>query len=90
MGKTAVFDFRTIDNIATFYDQLAQKTTVPDYFGRNLDALVDILRDRVDAPLEVQFTHMSEEKKSQFSKLINLFQDLSSDELQGDLTFKIL
>ncbi|EFA81867.1 hypothetical protein PPL_05099 [Heterostelium album PN500] len=89
MTKIAKFDFRKIDNIDVFYDQLAEKTTVPSYFGRNLDALVDILRDCADAPLEIIFTHMNQDKQNQFGRLINVLKDVAEELDPGQLTFKI-
>lgn len=38
-------DCRNFMNMDAFYDALQKKLNLPDYFGRNLDALNDVLYD---------------------------------------------
>ena len=41
--KKAIIDFNEIKNVDEFYDSVAESLSFPDYFGRNLDALYDML-----------------------------------------------
>lgn len=46
---TVTLDFETINSSAEMYDIMTQKLNFPSYFGRNLDALSDVLTD-IDEP----------------------------------------
>ncbi|GAA5785513.1 hypothetical protein GCM10007860_04500 [Chitiniphilus shinanonensis] len=49
--KQAVLQqIRTLDDV---YDQLSHQLDLPGHFGRNLDALYDVLRASVEGPLVI-------------------------------------
>lgn len=52
----ACIDGRHIQSMDDLYDQLRDALSLPDYFGRNLDALYDILSDL--SWIEQQFTFL--------------------------------
>lgn len=44
--ETVFLDGAAASTRAALYDQLAQRFSFPDYYGRNLDALYDLLTER--------------------------------------------
>ena len=51
------FDGRTILSRADFYAAIESMPQTPDWFGRNLDALFDLLVGVIDRPLILHWTH---------------------------------
>ena len=45
---TFTFDLEKINSKEDFHNQLAKALQLPDYYGSNLDAMVDCLRDILD------------------------------------------
>ena len=45
---TFTFDLEKINSKEDFHTQLAKTLQLPDYYGSNLDAMVDCLRDILD------------------------------------------
>ena len=45
---TFTFDLEKINSKEDFHTQLAKALQLPDYYGSNLDAMVDCLRDILD------------------------------------------
>ena len=70
------------------HDYLAEKLQFPAYYGKNLDALYDLLTERQD-PLEVRFYHSLEMKAqlgSYGSALLHTMQEAENDNLSFVLT----
>ena len=44
---------RKIRSLEEFYDVISMKLSLPGYFGRNLDALWDVLTTDVKGPVEI-------------------------------------
>lgn len=44
-------DTTGIDSVEEFYDEVSAAWSLPSYFGRNLDALFDVLGDLTERPL---------------------------------------
>ena len=57
------FDGRLISDREELYDQLTRQLNLPAYFGRNLDALFDLLTE-VSEPTEIHFEHTVEMEAS--------------------------
>ena len=70
------------------HDYLAEQLQFPDYYGKNLDALYDLLTERKEL-LEVRFFH-SQEMKEQLgaygSALLQTMQEAENDNLSFILT----
>lgn len=47
--ETIILDGASASTRAALHDQLAQKLSFPDYYGRNLDALYDLLTERPES-----------------------------------------
>ncbi|MFZ5596902.1 MAG: barstar family protein [Bacillota bacterium] len=70
------------------HDILQEKLGLPDYYGRNLDALWDFLTGWVDLPLTIEWVNHEESKKllgDYYDKLLAVLRD-AERELKG---FKI-
>lgn len=76
---TIVFDFATIGSMDDFYDQLQQKLSFADFFGRNLDALYDTISGDLPMPLLMEFTNFPTQKQAEFAALIDTLKDLEED-----------
>ena len=53
----AEFDGRTILSKEDFYAAIEAIPETPDWFGRNLDALFDLVLAAIQAPLTIHWTH---------------------------------
>ncbi len=85
--NTATFDFVRIGTIEDFYMLAEKELKLPEYFGKNLDALWDCLTGDVALPLQVQFINLTMNQLEQFDKLITLFEDAAA-ELGDGLSFE--
>ena len=86
--KRIVFDFKKIKNKKDFYNELAEKVQLPEYFGYNLDALWDIITSgEIDLPTEVIFINFDNRKNKFFVSLEELFKD-AEKETDKKIVFK--
>lgn len=54
--ETIVIDGERMLNRRAAHDHLAERLSLPDYYGRNLDALYDLLTER-DGPIRLVVRH---------------------------------
>ena len=86
--KRIVFDFKKIKNKKDFYNELAEKVQLPEYFGNNLDALWDIITSgEIDLPTEVIIINFDNRKNKFFVSLEELFKD-AEKETDKKIVFK--
>lgn len=85
--KPIIFDFKKIGNVDQLYDKLSKELNFPNYFGRNLDALWDVLTGEIDLPVLVHFINLSYLQIDTFHDIIELFGE-ASEELEGELEFE--
>lgn len=81
---------RDIRTLAQFYDELARQLAFPPHFGRNLDALWDVLTGEVAGPLEIVWEESEQAQANlgvDYAKLIILFNDLAAE--RDDFTFTL-
>jgi len=50
---TAIIDGNMIKNMDDFHDQISKALPFPDYYGRNFDALWDVLSRDIEKPYEI-------------------------------------
>ena len=55
--KKYVLDGQAIQSLDSFYEIIGKVLPLPDYFGRNLDALADVLSTDLDGPCEILWEH---------------------------------
>ncbi|MCW2257728.1 ribonuclease inhibitor [Providencia alcalifaciens] len=82
MSHIVIFNFQQIDSIDDFYRQFELQFSLPAWFGKNLDALWDMLSAGIELPVTIVFTHMSEEQQVEFEDIIRVMHD--ADDLWGD------
>ncbi|HUX63764.1 barstar family protein [Sulfuricella sp.] len=81
---------RDIRTLAQFYDELARQFAFPPHFGRNLDALWDVLTGEVAGPIEIVWEESEQAQANlgvDYAKLIILFNDLAAE--RDDFTFTL-
>lgn len=80
------FDFQKIDSIDKFYDQFEAQFDLPEHFGRNLDALYDVVSGDLELPLNIHIINLSLNQLEEYAKLIATFKDL--DQALDDFNFR--
>ena len=79
---------RSLDNL---YDRLENRLSLPPHFGRNLDALWDVLSTNVEGPFEIVWTHSDDSKKSMgkdFNRVVKLLKELKKERDDFKLTIE--
>lgn len=79
---------RDIRTLTQFYDELAHQLAFPVYFGRNLDALWDVLTGEVAGPIEIVWEGSAQAEANlgaDYAKLVALLNDLAAE--RDDFTF---
>jgi ribonuclease inhibitor len=62
--KKYVLDGQAIQSLDSFYQEIGKVLPLPDYFGRNLDALADVLTTDLDGPCEILWEHSAVSKQA--------------------------
>jgi ribonuclease inhibitor len=78
---------RSLDD---FYDRISTIKDMPEHFGRNLDALWDVLSTDVGGPFEILWKKADASKKlmgKDFDRVVKLLRDL--EEERDDFKLKI-
>jgi ribonuclease inhibitor len=73
---------KSIRSLDEFYGEIAKRLRFPDYFGRNLDALWDVLTTDVKGPVELAWEDSEASKKSMgkdFQKVAALLKDVEKE-----------
>ncbi len=55
---------REIRSLEEFYDVISRKLSLPEHFGRNLDALWDVLTTDVEGPVEIIWEESAVSRKA--------------------------
>ena len=88
--KQCTLNGKTIHSLEDLYDQLAIGLSLLKHFGRNLDALWDVLSTDVEGPFKIVWEHSGESKKfmgKDFDRVVRLFEDLQKE--REDFKLKI-
>jgi ribonuclease inhibitor len=89
--KRCRLDGRTIGSLDELYRQLSVRLAMPEHFGRNLDALWDVLSTDVEGPFEIEWKRADDSKKSMgkdFDRALKLLRKLEKDRADFKLTIK--
>lgn len=88
--KKCVLNGLKIHSQDDLYTQLEKRLSLPAYFGRNLDALWDVLSADVEGPFKIVWKHGDVSKQfmgKDFDKVVKLFKELERD--RSDFQLKI-
>jgi ribonuclease inhibitor len=88
--KRCTLDGKTIGSLDDLYDQLSIRFSLPEHFGRNLDALWDVLSTDVQGSFEIAWKHAGDSRKlmgRDFDRAVKLMKELQKE--RDDFTLKI-
>jgi len=88
--KRCTLDGKTIGSLDDLYDQLSIRFSLPEHFGRNLDALWDVLSTDVQGSFEIAWKHAGDSRKlmgKDFDRAVKLLKELQKE--RDDFTLKI-
>ena len=88
--KRCTLNGKTIRSLDDLYDQLSVGLSLPKHFGRNLDALWDVLSTDVGGSFEIVWKHADNSKKlmgEDFDRVVKLLRELEKE--RGDFKLKI-
>jgi len=76
--KKVVLDGSAIEDVLHLHDLLQELLELPDYYGRNLDALWDCLTGEVALPLMIEWVHYAASRQKlgdAAEQFVELFRD---------------
>jgi len=88
--KRYLLDGRAIQSVADFYDEVGRKLPLPPHFGRNLDALADVLSTDIPGPFEIVWENASASKKNlknDFVKMQSMLKHVAAERADFRITF---
>ncbi len=80
--KQYTIDFSSVKTYDDFYDAISEGLEFPSWFGRNLDAVWDLLTGHIEYPADIHIKGASELSKDlneiflEFSNIINRTQEV--------------
>lgn len=80
--RRCTLDGRVIGSFNDLYNQLSFQLHLPDHFGRNLDALWDVLSADVEGPFEILWKNARDSQKlmgKDFEQAVKLLKDLEKE-----------
>ncbi len=88
--KRCALDGKAIRSLGDLYDHLSISLALPEHFGRNLDALWDVLSADVEGPFEIVWKQADASKKAMgrdFDRAVQLLRQL--EEERDDFKLKL-
>ena len=82
---------KAIHSLDEFYTEITRSLHLPDYFGRNLDALWDVLTTDIPGPVELIWEDSAASKSSMgkdFGKVASLLRDLEKERKDFRVIFR--
>lgn len=76
-----VIDLKDVQSKEDFHDRIEEGFDCPDYYGRNLDALYDVLTDEVE-DVEIYFTNaadMAENMDKYYDAFVEMCEEVQQD-----------
>jgi len=88
--KRCTLNGSAIRSLDDLYDRISTLIDLPEHFGRNLDALWDVLSTDIEGPFEIIWKHAENSKKfmgKDFDRAVKLLQELEKE--RDDFKLKI-
>ncbi|NLI30185.1 MAG: barstar family protein [Nitrospiraceae bacterium] len=88
--KQYLLDGNAILSLAGFYDEVSRRLPLPPHFGRNLDALADVLSTDIAGPFEIVWKHASASKKAlknDFVRIEGMLKHVAAERADFRITF---
>lgn len=84
MKNTIIIDFSDCLYLDSMHNEIKDKLGLPDWYGKNLDALWDSLTGIIETPVEIEIIFKPKIKAAQkmkpyVEKIINVFQDAENE-----------
>ena len=86
-----VIDGRGIGSEAEFHDKIAEAMDFPSYYGKNLDALWDVLSTEIERPITLVWKNSASSEASMgddFSKIHDLLNKVVDQDIEWGLDEK--
>lgn len=77
-----VLNGRAIRSLSDFYEEISGRLSLPAHFGRNLDALWDVLSTDVEGPVEIvwQSARLSRQAMGEdFEKVMKVLKEVEAE-----------
>jgi len=87
MNSIIVLNTIEINQYADLHDWLIEKLSLPEWYGRNLDALWDCITGYIQLPVTIQWID-NQGNNQEYANLVELLQE-AAEEVSG-LTFEYL
>jgi len=90
--KRCTVNGRVIRSLDDLYDRLISQLALPAHFGRNLDALWDVLSTDIEGPFEIVWQHAEESKQlmgRDYHRAVKLFKQLAKERDDFKLTIAL-
>ena len=74
-----ILNGKAIHTLDDFYDEISGQLSLPSYFGRNLDALWDVLSTEVEGPTEIVWLNAEAARQAMgedFEKVMKVLKEL--------------
>jgi len=78
--KKYILNGSAIQSLSDFYDEITRVLSLPGYFGRNFDALADVLTTDIEGPFEIVWESTFASKKAMkkdYSKIAALLKRIA-------------
>ncbi len=82
---------KSIGSVEEFYDQISRRLGFPAHFGRNLDALWDVLTTDVKGPVKIVWKNSASSKDSlgkDFERISALLRDVAKEREDLEIVFE--
>ena len=89
--KRYVLDGQAIQSLDSFYKEIERVFPLPDYFGRNLDALADVLTTDLAGPCEILWERAELSKqamKREFPRIRTVLKRLAQEREDIKVVFR--
>ena len=80
--KQCTLNGQALRSLDSFYDELSRQLSLPEHFGRNLDALWDVLSTDVEGPFEIIWQHADASRRAMgkdFESIVTLLHELKKE-----------